>query len=462
MEEGSSSNQRFKRFIRKIILLCVGIGFVVVGWVTKDQIVLYFDKTFHQPIPILKKPEDWITVFVHGTFSCHFGLLSLSAVFNDSIGKTLYKKIVESKRKDPSNFIDQAMLQRGLIKIQPSYDLHVTNGQHFSAYPLAQVFQDFTHHISQKQIHTTFYTFGWSGLLSQKQRRIESVRFYNALTAEIEHYHLLGKHPKIRLVAHSHGGNLCLNLAAINDILSLPSYDNVSTTTADAATNETLAAMFNYLKKLPNKESVANAKKFKSFDHVPTAHLTINELVLFGTPVQIETEPLYFSPTFKKIYHFYSEEDSVQPFDFVSTKKQSSRRIKRTTAQLPKILAFPQLIQGKIVVNRHRRHHRKENSKKYALSHKDLWAISWHPGNNPLAPLPIFVFTPLLLAALDAQTVACHDVDVNIRITRKYLKIQVAPRDRQELNTLVALPRNTLEEIRCNLKRWDPYHAIRG
>lgn len=463
MNEQPSKNSTLKRKLAVAglsLAICLSLA---CGWHFKDQLAgylaPYLNKSSPKVAPKIKKPEAWITVFIHGTFSCYLGLFSLPSVIKDTVGKTLYKKLVESRRKNSEYFVYQAMLQRGLIKIQPSYDLHVTHGQRLSAYPLAQVFQDFSFHIAPQKENNSFYTFGWSGLLSQSQRRIEAVRLYNALATEVAHYQHIGTQPKIRLIAHSHGGNLCLNLAAINDLLSLSSYDHVSTSTADAATNKSLASMFDYLKTLPNQEGAADKKKLKSLDHVPTMHLTIDELVLFGTPVQVETEALYFSPTFKKIYHFYSENDSVQKMDLISTKKKSERRVTHSTKQLPKARAFPQLIQGKIIVNRHRKRANDNSYKKYEVSHKDLWAISWHPGSNPLAPLPVFVFTPLLLAALEAQTVPCNDVDVNIRLTRKYLKIQVAPHERQELNTLVAIPRNTFEEIKSNLKRWDPYHS---
>lgn len=463
MNEPTPKNNVFgRRLVVASISLAVCLG-LTTGWHFKDQLsehlATYLSKPHPKATPKVQQPEAWITVFIHGTFSCYLGLLSLPSVVKDSVGKTLYKKLVESRRKNSEHFVYQAMLQRGLVKIQPSYDLHVTNGQRFSAYPLAQIFQDFSFHIAPKKVTNSFYTFGWSGLLSQAQRRIEAVRLYNALATEVTHYQRTGVKPKIRLIAHSHGGNLCLNLAAINDLLSLSSYDNVSTATTDAATNKSLAAMFDYIKKLPNKEGAADKKNLKSLDHVPTTPLTIDELVLFGTPVQIETEALYFSPTFKKIYHFYAESDSVQKMDMISTAKKSERRVTHSTKQLPKMRAFPQLIQGKIIVNRHRKRADNNSYKKYELSHRDLWAISWHHGSNPLAPLPVFVFTPLLLAALEAQTTPCNDVDINIRLTRKYLKVQVSPHEKQELNTLVAIPRNTLEEIKNNLRRWDPYHS---
>ncbi len=446
-----------------LALLCIGLG--TATWATRKPILTFIGKTFQNHEQQIEKSDEWITVFVHGTFGCYFGLLSLPSVITDTVGKTLYKKLVESKRKDPANFLDQAILQRGLIKVQPSYDLHVTNGQRFSAYPLAQAFQDISKYSSPGQSSDTFYTFGWSGLLSQKQRRVEAVRFYNSLNSELERYHCIGKHPKIRLVAHSHGGNLCLNFGAITEILSLSTYDNIDNTTPDAGTNESLTTMLNYIKKLPNKESVAYAKKLKHLDHVPTTSITIDELVLFGTPVQVETEPFYFSPTFKKIYHFYSEGDAVQAIDSISTKKNSNQIINRTTENLPLARAFPDLVQCKIIMNHHRKTKFRKNKsvdfyKQYDLGHKDLWAISWHQSNNPIAPLPVFVLTPLIIAALNKQPAPNDNVDINIKITTKHLKIQVSPHDEEKLYTRTSISRDNLEKMRKNLRRWDPYHTV--
>ncbi len=444
-----------------LLLILVGLGFVERHY---NRVSAFFSCRAQKAV-IAQEPEEWLTVFVHGTFGCLLGLLSLPAVINDDVGSSLYKVLVSAQRKDPSNYLDQAILQRGLVKIQPTYDLRVTNGQRLSAFPLARAFQDFAEYGKKNKSHTTFYTFGWNGLLSQKQRRIESVRFYNALVEEIERYRKVGKNPKVRLVAHSHGGNLCLNLAAINDLLSLSSYQDVAHVTSDAATNDALLAMFDYIKKLSSKEDVAHAKKLKRLDHVPTCKLTIDELVLLGTPVQVETEPFFFSPAIKKIYHFYSDEDAVQPLDFVSTKGKSMRKIKRIVDAMPKIQVFPELMQSRIVINRQmnhkikkqKKHHKKRNCCEYAVTHRDLWGVAWRKSDNPLAPLPIFVLTPLLIDVLNAQASLCHDADINIKFTAKYLKVQATPHNVNEVNAAAKIPRRVFDEIQKNVGRWNPY-----
>ena len=91
-----------------------------------------------------------------------------------------------------------------------------------------------------------FYIFSWSGRLDFNVRLNAAYDLYKELapiiSQYIKHY---GIQPKIRLLAHSHGGNVALNLAR-----------------------------------------VAN-----------TSNLTIDELVLLACPVQCQTEPFSKKPS---------------------------------------------------------------------------------------------------------------------------------------------------------------------
>lgn len=420
------------------------------GWINKTELTSMLILKNQKHEASLTSSNEWLTIFVHGTFGCLLGLFSIPSVLKDCVGHTIYKELAKAQRKDTSNFLDQPMLQTGLIRVQPTYDLRITNGQKFSAYPLAKAFQEFSRTNSDKS-GDTFYTFGWSGLLSQKQRRIEAVRFYNELTNELERYHKEGRYPKIRLIAHSHGGNLCLNLGSISDLISLSSYKDIQNETTDPVTEKALTAMFNYIKTLPSREQAAAAKHSKRFDHAPRMHISIDELILLGTPVQVETAPFFFSPTFKKIYHFYSEKDPIQALDFISSKKASLRKIKYSVNGRPIVRAYPLLIQSKIKINR--------KNKKYALAHKDLWRISWYKNENPLAPFPLSVITPLLIEALQAQPVISPENDININLSPTHLKIQTTAQGSNKIASTVQIKRKTFEQIKKNIKQWDPYHT---
>ena len=59
----------------------------------------------------------------------------------------------------------------------------------------------------------SYYTYGWSGLLSKKAREAESEQFLTELEKLCADLRARNITPKIRLIGFSHGGNLCMQLA---------------------------------------------------------------------------------------------------------------------------------------------------------------------------------------------------------------------------------------------------------
>lgn len=111
-----------------------------------------------------------------------------------------------------------------------------------------------------------FYLFGWSGSLSFKEREKAAKKLYMQLKALRDEYvKKYGVEPKIRLIAHSHGGNVALLLEKVKDTNDL--------------------------------------------------EFSIEELIMLATPVQYETKQYAASPLFKKIYSLYSHFDSLQVID---------------------------------------------------------------------------------------------------------------------------------------------------
>lgn len=61
------------------------------------------------------------------------------------------------------------------------------------------------------------YIFGWSGKLSFTEREKEARNLYHALqNISIKYKNTYNTQPIIRIIAHSHGGNVALNLAKIH------------------------------------------------------------------------------------------------------------------------------------------------------------------------------------------------------------------------------------------------------
>lgn len=110
----------------------------------------------------------------------------------------------------------------------------------------------------------TFYHFCWSGKLCFNERLCAAHDLHNALTTLMQHARTSnGTRPKLRVIAHSHGGNVCLNLALI-------------------------------------KRDTA---------------LFIDELILLACPVQDQTKELVKDPMFGRVYALYSAIDLIQILD---------------------------------------------------------------------------------------------------------------------------------------------------
>lgn len=111
-----------------------------------------------------------------------------------------------------------------------------------------------------------FYLFGWNGKLSFKERELAARKLYLDLkTVRSEYKKKYGTEPVIRMIAHSHGGNVILLLAQVKD---------------------------------PEDTS-----------------FFINQAVLMGTPVQKQTKHYACADCFGKIYSLYSMLDILQIID---------------------------------------------------------------------------------------------------------------------------------------------------
>lgn len=109
----------------------------------------------------------------------------------------------------------------------------------------------------------SFYCFGWSGILSAQERSKAAHQLCQELQKLVTEYKRQGKDPFIRLITHSHGGNVALSMAA----------------------------------------------------YAQECSFFIDELILLACPVQTLTASYCTSPFFKQIYSLYSEFDSLQVLD---------------------------------------------------------------------------------------------------------------------------------------------------
>ncbi len=156
--------------------------------------------------------ETWLTIFVHGIMSIrpHLTLSNFMYFMQDDIENTVYSKTVELMRQDKYFHFNQAMQGFGLQKIN-LYDLSKVNATN----AIASIYDEMTKLSGAPQANNYYYTFGWSGLLSPTVRYKEGENLFNNIVKELNTFWEQNIYPKVRLIGYSHGGNICLNLAAI-------------------------------------------------------------------------------------------------------------------------------------------------------------------------------------------------------------------------------------------------------
>jgi len=352
-----ASNKRLSISIAYVIAILV-IGFKLTSWCSAEKAPC---------IATPKKKVVWLNVFVHGIMSIkpHLSWSNFVLFMKDKVEGTLYEKTVELMREDPFFYKNQAMYQLGFHAIDPS----LTEGN--SCASLAFIMNKIGHHYDVTPHENKYYTFGWSGLLSAKNRYRESKKLFKKLSKEVEQLKAEGYAPRVRIFGYSHGGNVSLNLAKVKQ------------------------------------------KEYQK------STLSIDELVLLGSPIIRDTDYLINDPLFKEVYNLYSLRDRVQPLDIFAPKQTISKRLFRPR----KDFTLPdKLVQIQLKVTRCKRGACKdpikfEKSKDYSKrkivygkggllrdispGHMELWFFGWTPvhyrPNFPLNPLPTVAFAPPIM-----------------------------------------------------------------
>lgn len=435
-------------------------------------------------VSLFAKQDHWICVFIHGNFNTGLGLLSLPRILQDNLKGSAYVKLIRKLRKDPFFYQEQPILKRGLIKIEPTFDL-LPNGNKFAAYPIMAGYNEIAKTIKPEREILHFYTFGWSGILSLTKRRNDALRLYNALSKELKHYRKMGINPKIRIIAHSHGGNVALNLGTIKESILLlknkRSKSRLESLEAKGEITESMMNTINYLQKLPQKKEAKFQLGQKYLDYLPSNNkLKINELIMFGTPIQPETSCFSQSSVFKKIFNFYSEQDVIQMMDVLSTKQHySSQRLENLNDKKNR---NSNIFQAKIMVDRNFEMLITTTDanlpwwKKLSLNkifssgskdptHKDLWFLAWNKEycqpNFPLKPLPMVILTPLLVDTIEKNS-NFNDVDLNVEFNKEEILTSIVEHGKKEaIGHHVSIPTKTVDEIKKKTMAWGPSNLFR-
>jgi hypothetical protein len=249
-------------------------------------------------------------------------------------------------------FNTQAINELGLLPIDFADVNPDTQASRVLSHTYQSIYQEL---MPLNDSHFHFYTFGWDGKLDKIKREEWAFKLYDQLITEIESIKQRTSASKltIELLAHSHGGNVALNLAK------------------------------------------AEGKNRQN--------LSIDRLILLGTPVQSETAHYVGSSVFKKVYNMYSRGDVVQVMDIFSTDDDSSKR---------RFKDCPNLTQIEVTVN------------KFKPLHTELWFTGTKDNfiyrkKFPLRPLPLFVLSPLITSFIDHHLNSIKNLDLNLNVEDK-------------------------------------------
>lgn len=315
-------------------------------------------------IPSSDTPQEWVVVFVHGIMSIkpHITFGNITRFFEDQIRYTQYARTIKTMRNDHHFFKNQAMQERGLVKVDIA---NKSPGN--SAGALGYVMNGMERLAGVKNRKNHYYTYGWSGLLSQSSRYREAARFFHDLQELVKSF----KRPvNVRVIGYSHGGCVSLELAAAQR------------------------------------------------DIYPDSPLKIDELVLIATPIQHAAAQLVASPLFKRVYNLHSRHDRVQRIDIFNPNRYLSDRLfepcngfslpeKIIQVELKLIRNHSSVTPGTV---RHEHLGNFENPRivegyhrlltDASPGHGEVWFFGWTPQfyrkSFPLYPLPMISVLPFL------------------------------------------------------------------
>jgi hypothetical protein len=319
------------------------------------------------------KKEIRVTVFVHGSVYTFLSALDPQNVWAGTLEKdSLYIDMVKRVRRNTLVWEDQVMLQEGWILFpQESIDKFYDNALEGiccqqAAYQFVPSYHAFAQSYNKGQ-ERIYFLFGHLGLLCYKYRAEAAITLYHHLVDTVEELKKKYRHVYVEIVTHSHGGNIALNLAHA--------------------------------------------------EHLYKRDLHVDDLIMYGSPIQIETASYAYDSLFDRVINCYSEGDSIQANDrFSTTIHKSYKRFYDTALTIDRPVTHTKIYDVRLLVN--------NNAKKFG--HSNMWQLGRESkATECLDPLPIAIITPLLLRSLDVQVYDGH-FDFNIKEEANLLQTELS------------------------------------
>ncbi len=267
------------------------------------------------------KPVCELNVFVHGSYGSAFALLSYFRVKKDNLNNTAYLSLQRAMRETELVRYRRFSGRAGFLEVTPGTSVVVNDPARY----VIGAYDAIRREVEPNNTHENrYFLFGWSGLLSQRERRSEAICLYNELAALAAEVEAQGKTPVINLYCHSHGCNVALNLALVDaclfDVKSIPAGTEPEVITCMGSL---LAggAVANLPALVGQQKAAAREKMYAK----PKLRLkNIDRLIMLCLPVQPETAPLVTSSLFGSVLQIYSDNDGILYRDAFSSKKLST------------------------------------------------------------------------------------------------------------------------------------------
>lgn len=398
----------------------------------------------------------WINIFIHGTLF-------------------LTKKNNVNKRK--SHYGHRIILGEGLTKIEnPSKSLS-TN---LAAYPSIALFEKNNKKINPND-KNIYYLWGWNGILSNKARREESINLFCCLVKLINYYKKQGVNPKIRLLAHSHGGNVCLGIGRVWKELTskkqekLDFYDSL-----DLKTKIQKLSILSWKREI-KRSSLLNQTINNIGGKEKIKNIKIGELVLFGMPIIEENSMFSSLPLFKNILSFYSYSDATQGIDRISTRGRSTlQRLDDKDYQQHKFYKYFTQVRmivvdekdnigskleripekgaslktySKKIISRYFTKIEKKRAATLDPIHSDFWDMKIDKKNEFefIRPMPIACFYPIIQSLINkalSKNINIKDFDCIIKKTKDCINFKLIPFNSSEEDS-------DGEQFKIDLRSWN-------
>jgi hypothetical protein len=308
----------------------------------------------------LEKPDTLhITVFIHGSVHSHLSLLSPKAAWSDTIEQDAwYFKMLSKVRQNPLLWQTRFMLGMGPQEVSAD----IINRFHkraltkeeakYSAYHIVAAYDAFARRVDTEEKARVYFLYGHLGMLSQSYRKNSGQELYFWLADLAAKYKQSYSKIQIDVVAHSHGGNIALWLGAFED---------------------------------RHKRG-----------------LFVDNLVMYATPIQVETFRYAYRPAFGHVYNLYSDGDPIQGLDRLSTERGKSYK-NFSHPDLPVSYEASEVYDVRLLVNNKRKH----------MGHGNMFMMDFgSPVSQALKPVPFAVFTPAFLSVVSKSP--CNEIDCNL------------------------------------------------